>query len=166
MPSKTRPGPSPSTVSAMESLIRRTARRHGVPEPIALATAWLESRMNPDAEGDLLWHLDEDRFERVVPNDFSWRWQRDLWHSYGLFQLLAPYHVARSENPTVLLDPEINANRAMVALKRLIKRHKGDVNAVRLAYTNQDAKRNTDPVRTLQKWHFALAKYGYDEPLP
>lgn len=149
----------------MEALIRRVARAQGVPEPVALATAWIESRMDPNAEGDLQWHTNDKRFEAVVPRDSPHRWQRSLWHSYGLFQLLAPYHVRGAETPLVLLDPEINAQRGVAFLARLMRRHAGDLDAVRLAYTGQLGSGSVNAQRTLQKWHAALARYGYDDPI-
>lgn len=149
----------------MEALIRREARAQGVPEPVALATAWVESRMDPHAEGDLQWHTNDKRFESTVPRDNPHRWQRSLWHSYGLFQLLAPYHVKGAETPMVLLDPEINTQRGVAFLGRLLKRHAGDLDAVRLAYTGQLGSDSSMARRTLEKWHAALARYGYDDPI-
>lgn len=148
----------------MKALIRREARAFGVPEPVALATAWAESRFDPFAEGDLKWHENEGRFAAVVPRDNPHRWDRKLWHSYGLFQLLAPYYVRKNESPLVLLDPETNANRGVAHLARLLKRHGGDLDNVRLAYTGALQAPIDVQNRILKKWHEALARYGYDDP--
>lgn len=156
--------PQTPSQSAMEGIIRREARAFGVPEPVALATAWVESRLDPFAEGDKAWHENEKRFEAVVPKDNPHRWQRALWHSYGLFQLLAPYHVRKNESPLVLLDPETNANRGVAYLARLIKRHVGNLDDVRLAYTGALQAPADVQDRILRKWHDALARYGYDDP--
>jgi len=150
--------------SAMEGLIRREARAFNVPEPIALATAWIESKFDPTAEGDKRWHENDRRFDAVVPKDNPHRWQRDLWHSYGLFQLLAPYHVRKHESPLVLLDPETNANRGVAHLARLLRRHNGDLDAVRLAYTGALQAPLDVQDRILRKWHEGLRKFGYDDP--
>lgn len=122
-------------------LIRAAADRRGVPRRVALAFAWVESRLNPDAEGDLDWHkrdggelyvrhvLDSKRLEgnpcRNTP---------ELWHSYGLFQLMACYHIAEAEHPKRLLNPTINADRGCEYIARLLKKTKGEVRAARLAY--------------------------------
>lgn len=158
--------PSADRNPQIEAAIRRAAATYGVPEPVALATAWVESRMDPNAEGDLQWHANDKRFDAVVPRDNPHRWQRALWHSYGLFQLLAPYHVRGNESPLVLLDPLVNIDRGVKHLARLMKRHAGDLDAVRLAYTGQTPGSHSElSQRTLEKWHAALARYGYDDPI-
>jgi len=121
--------------------VREAADRHNVPRQVALAFAFCESRLNPNAEGDLEWHekrggslytslvRDAVKFEhnpaRLVPA---------AWHSYGLFQLLAPYHVKPMEHPRVLLNPAVNADRGCAEIRRLLTRAKGDVRSARLAY--------------------------------
>jgi Transglycosylase SLT domain len=122
--------PAPDFVR-MRKLIRGEAIRQGVPTEIALATARVESNFDPTVEGDRNWHLNTERFERVVPKGHPHRSEREAWHSYGLFQLLAPYHVRMDEHPRVLLDPAINAARGVAALKRLLDRHNGDPSLVR-----------------------------------
>lgn len=157
----------PKQAPEMKALISRLAVQAGVPVPVALATAWLESRFNPNAEGDLLWHTRDAKFEAAVPKNHPFRSDRALWHSYGLFQLLAPYHVKMNENPLVLLDPEINAQRGIAFLARLMRKHAGNVDAVRLAYTGQlhAAADSKNQLETLERWHSALAKFGYSEPI-
>lgn len=124
----------------MRALITRIAREHGVPAQVALAFAWLESRFNPRAEGDLQWPFKRpDKYRELVleaprfaHNDF--RGDPTRWHSYGLFQLLAPYHVTGAEDPRILLDPEVNATRAMRTLRALLKKHEGDAARARLDF--------------------------------
>lgn len=122
-------------------LIREAADRHGISRRVALSFAWCESRFNPAAEGDLIWHerhagalyrkhvLHNPRLQsnpdRLTP---------EVWHSYGLFQLLAPYHVQPLERPAVLLDPVINADRGCAAIALHLAKAQGDVLAARFSY--------------------------------
>lgn len=122
-------------------LIREAADRHGVSRRIALAFAWCESRFNPAAEGDLVWHerhagalyrkhvLHNPRLQSNPA-----RLEPEVWHSYGLFQLLAPYHVLPLEHPRVLLDPVINADRGTAAIATHLERANGEVLAARFSY--------------------------------
>jgi hypothetical protein len=149
----------------MVDIIRREARAQGVPEAVALAMAWVESKLDPNEEGDLYWHENETRFDNVVPQGHPWRWKRDAWHSYGLFQLLAPYHVKSNEAPAVLLDPIVNAHRGIKQIAKLWRRHDGDLDAMRLAYVGRPTNRIDGPaMKVLNKWHAALARFGYTEP--
>lgn len=122
-------------------VIRREAERQGVPLKVALAFAWLESRLNDAAEGDALWAIKRPEMYKklVVENpafvDNPWRDEAPRWHSYGLFQLLAPYHVQGREDPRSLLNPTTNAQRGVALIKRLLVKYNGDVNAARIAYT-------------------------------
>lgn len=124
----------------MTALITRIAVKHGVPVPVALAFAWLESRFNPTAEGDLQWAFKRpDKYRELVLNaarfkDNPWRTDADRWHSYGLFQLLAPYHSLADEDPRKLLDPEVNAERGIKTIANLLKKHDGDPVRARLAF--------------------------------
>lgn len=124
----------------MVTLIREEARAAGVPEAVALAFAEVESNFAPYAEGDKHWHeLDGGaKYKRLVRDNPKFignpaRMQPELWHAYGLFQLLAPYHTRPMENPRVLLDPVTNAQRAMVAIKRLLAEYRDPLDA-RTAY--------------------------------
>lgn len=149
----------------MEALIRREAGAQGVPEPVALAMAWVESGLDPEAQGDLRWHENTTKFDNVVPHGHPFRWDRKLWHSYGLFQLLAPYFVGPAESPEILLDPEVNATRGIRHIAKLWRRFEGDLDSIRLAYVGLPTTR-IDPkaLKVLKKWHAALARYGYTEP--
>lgn len=126
---------------AIVRVIREAADRHQVPRQVALAFAWCESRLNPNAQGDLDWH--EKRggslYQSMVRDAAKFehnpaRYEPAAWHSYGLFQLLAPYHVKPSEHPRVLLNPAINADRGCAEIRRLLTKARGDVRSARLAY--------------------------------
>lgn len=120
----------------MIALVRRVARELGVPAAVALAFADVESGFNPAVQGDLNWpEKKPELFQKlVVDKGNPYAGDKSLWHSYGLFQLLAPYHVLAGEHPHVLLDPEVNARRGVMALARLLKTTGGDPIAARLAY--------------------------------
>lgn len=121
--------------------IRLEADRHGVPRTVALAFAWVESRFDPTLQGDLDWHLKQNgalyrRLVRDAPR-FAFNPARlipEVWHSYGLFQLLAPYHTEPREHPHALLDPRTNTQRGMKAIATLLQRAKKDPRRARLAY--------------------------------
>lgn len=142
--------------AAMRVLVQKEADRQGVPRDLALATVAIESDFDPRAEGDLRWHERTDRYDRVVPTSHPLRGQPWLWHSYGLFQLLAPYHVLGDEDPRELLDARLNAQRGIATLKRLLSQHNADYDRVRLAYTG--ALRAAPAVQTaiLQRWRRQL----------
>jgi hypothetical protein len=127
--------------ASLVSLIRESADRHGVPRQVALAFAWCESRLRADCQGDLDWHerMGGDLYKRHVMGNARlkfnpWRQQPALWHSYGLFQLMACYFTAPAEDPRALLDPRINAERGCAEIRRLLVLTKDDVRAARLAY--------------------------------
>lgn len=138
---KTALPPLPPPESEILAIIRAAADRHGVPRQVALAFAWCESRLNSRAKGDLQWSqrkmgtlyrkhvLDAPRFTANPAREHP-----ETWHSYGLFQLLACYHVEPLEHPSVLFDPAINADRGCRQIAQLLKRTNGDVRGARLAY--------------------------------
>ncbi len=142
-PQPTKPAkPSSKERAEMQRLIRLEAERQGVPAHIALAFADAESGFNPKAEGDKDWHLRKggELYRKNVLGSKAlannpWRNAPELWHSYGLFQLLAPYFSQPAEDPRALLDPKINITRGVGYIRRLLLKHGGDVDAVRLAYT-------------------------------
>ncbi len=126
---------------AIRTVIINEARKKGVPPRVALAFAWLESRFNPKAEGDLQWYQwnDGERYKKYVLANPKlaknpWRNVPQVWHSYGLFQLLAPYFVQATENPTVLFDPGINTSRAMTKIANSLKAANGDPSQARILY--------------------------------
>lgn len=150
-----RPEPRPAVVR-MRNLIRAEAIRQGVPVELALATARVESAFDPAREGDKNWHLNLPRFAKNVPAKSPYRAYPELWHSYGLFQLLAPYNVSEHEDPRILLDPAINAQRGVAYLKRLYDRFNGDPTLIRLHYTNNDEADAATQTRILAIWQKAL----------
>lgn len=147
--------PKPDFVR-MRQIIRAEAIRQGVPVEVALATARLESNFDSSAAGDLNWHKNAARFANV-PASSPYRNQPELWHSYGLFQLLAPYHVRGDEDPRVLFDPQVNAERGIGFLRRLLLAHHGDLNKVRLYYTGAHRADEATKTKVLAKWANALA---------
>jgi hypothetical protein len=123
------------------AIILQAAEKHRVPADVALAFAWCESRFVPSAEGDLNWSTREGskRYERNVLRQKRLtynpaRCEPEAWHSYGLFQLLACYHVADREHPSALLDPERNADVGCKFIRGLLNRTGGDAEAARLLF--------------------------------
>lgn len=155
--------PDRSERERMIALIRRIARELGVPAAVALAFAEVESRFNPRAEGDLQWAAKRpELYARLVRDhpafaDNPARLEPAAWHSYGLYQLLAPYHAQATEHPRVLLDPELNARRGIGYLRRLLRQTNNDVAAARLAYIGcgPDGSRCSDQVTTEALQRFA-----------
>jgi hypothetical protein len=147
---------------AIEALIRTEAIRQGVPPHVALATAWVESRMQPNAEGDTRWHDNAERFRKSVPQDNPYRSIPKLWHAYGLFQLLAPYHVRGNESPLVLLDVPTNIERGVTRLRELLAISR-DLDEVRLRYVGATklSPERREPI--LHEWRNALQRYMVQE---
>ena len=137
-------------------IVRAEAVRQGVPVEVALATVRLESNFDSSAKGDLNWHKTA-RFEKNVPKDSPFRGQPELWHSYGLFQLLAPYHVTGTEDPRILFDPNINTERGVAYLRRLLLANHGDLDSARLQYTGAHRADAQTQIKVLAKWANALA---------
>ena len=122
------------------AIIRAEAQRQGVPAPIALAFAEAESNFNAAAAGDLGWASKRPELYRQIVLDNPAMAQNPArtdpraWHSYGLFQLLAPYHTRPTEHPKVLYDPTINAHRGIAFIRGLLRKHSDDLVQTRLAY--------------------------------
>lgn len=151
----------------MRRLVADTARARGLEPRIALAFASVESRFDPRAEGDKTWHLKEagERYNRLVRDapqfaDNPARLEPWKWHSYGLFQLLAPYHVLPNEDPTVLFDPVINAQRGVETIKRLLVRSGGDPIKARLLYTGATRKAASIQAEITQRISVALEQFA------
>ena len=133
--------PSEKSHTEIIAIILRAAERHHVPANIALAFAWCESKFMPTAEGDLDWATRDGgrRYQRSVLNAPRLKFNpgrddADCWHSYGLFQLLACFHVGDIEHPSMLLDPHRNADAACRFIRGLLNRTDGDPERARLLY--------------------------------
>jgi soluble lytic murein transglycosylase-like protein len=125
----------------MIAIITSEAKKQGVPVPVALAFADAESGLNPDANGDLGWSDRHDGalYKRFVLNNPKLarnpaRMTPRDWHAYGLYQLLAPYHTGPGELPSLLYDPQINAQRGIAEIKKLLRVY-ADIAEARLRYT-------------------------------
>lgn len=147
------------------ALVTRIALELGVPVNVALAFASLESNLNPDAEGDLQWvELHPDRYQALVLDsarfaDNPWRTDRSRWHSYGLFQLLAPHHALPMEDPRALLDAETNARRGLAYIKNLLKKNNGDVDKARLAFAGASKLSGATQDMLVARLHRAMAQF-------
>ena len=122
---------------AIRTLIERESVTQGVPPAVALTFAELESGFNPNAFGDRDWaarHPEQWLALRARMPDNPAINDPSAWGSYGLFGLLAAYHVGPSEHPRVLSDPQVNAQRGVAAVKDVLKRANNDVRAARLLY--------------------------------
>jgi hypothetical protein len=121
----------------IRTLIEREAVAQGVPANVALLFAELESGFNPRAYGDRDWATQRPQKWRELRERMPLNPAIDdptVWGSYGLFGLLAAYHVQPHEHPHVLWDPTVNARRGVTTLKRMLARAAGDVRAARLLY--------------------------------
>ena len=170
------PYPSPAiphAPSRMElmTLIADQARAIGLHPALAIAFADRESQLDPNAEGDKEWpnKNNGDNYRRFVLQspkftNNPWRNQPELWHSYGLFQLLAPFHLEGHEHPHTLLHPVINAQRGVRAVKHAVDLSSGDLYEARRRYvgcgpgtacdSNPAQRQRIDSAwqQTLQKW--------------
>ena len=130
-----RSGPLPSP--EIRALIEREAVVQGVPPEVALAFAELESGFNPRAFGDRDWASRRPKqwseLLSRMPNNPAID-APGVWGSYGLFGLLAAYHVQPDEHPNVLWDPARNVQRGVTAIKHALQRTKGDTEQARLLY--------------------------------
>lgn len=165
----------PPTESDIAELIRAAADVHHVPRQVALSFAWLESRFNPRCEGDLGWHA---RKQGALYQKHVWDAQRlkcnparaiaPLWHSYGLFQLMACYFVEPLEHPRVLLNPKVNADRGCKYIASLLERARGDVRAARLAYVGcgfgGELCRESVVDEVTEKLHRAMTRFEGERP--
>lgn len=156
---------TPSAREPMIRLIRAEADRQGVPAPIALAVAEVESNFNPSAQGDLAWADKRPAlYERLVRDNPKLaqnpaRLEPKAWHSYGLFQLLAPHFVRAAEHPQVLLDPQVNAQRGVAFIKQLLKTHDDDIAKMRLAYAGALKANAAEQARVLGRFTAAYERW-------
>jgi hypothetical protein len=158
-------------------IIRGAADRHHVSRQVALAFSWVESRHDPACEGDLHWHTKLGgklyqnhvvRAERLARNPA--RNDPPVWHSYGLFQLLACYFVGPLEHPILLRDPVINADRGCKEIRRLLDKNAGDVRAARLQYVGCGPKGElcAEPAvsKIVNALTLAMERFGSEEGIP
>ena len=123
------------------ALITREAAAVGLDPRIAVAFAELESRLDPNAMGDAGWAEKNhgDNYRRHVLGNSRlasnpWRNVPSLWRAYGLFQLLAPFHVHENEHPHVLLDPLLNTQRGVRAVRAVLEKSGGNLHEARRRY--------------------------------
>jgi hypothetical protein len=135
------PSPIPADKAAIAALIAEEARAQGVQPLVALAFADAESTLDPSAQGDKDWAFRSGGAlyrKNVLENPHlarnPYRNDPTLWRSYGLFQLLAPYHVLETEHPAVLLDPRVNARRGVKAVRNALIRSGGELYRARRTY--------------------------------
>jgi hypothetical protein len=157
---------------AIASLIAAEALAQGVDPRVALAFADAESALHPDAQGDLDWPYRSNGalYQKHVLGNPSlsrnpYRGDPSIWHSYGLFQLLAPYHVLELEHPAVLLDPHINAQRGVRAVRTALERSGGELYQARRRYAGcgpgSGCEQNAALVARIDaRWAQALHKWG------
>jgi len=154
------------------AIILQAAEKHRVPADVALAFAWCESKFVATAEGDLNWAVRDGgkRYERNVLRQKRLtynpaRCEPEAWHSYGLFQLLACYHVGEREHPSALLDPERNAEIGCKFIRSLLNRTGGDPEAARLLFVGlplEGASTEGDRAKVLGNLRAARARFaGY-----
>jgi hypothetical protein len=171
-PTEPRGGQGPSSSAAMAALIAEEAHAQGVDPRVALAFADAESGLRPEAQGDLDWPYRDggELYQKHVLGNPAllrnpYRGDPSVWHSYGLFQLLAPYHVLELEHPAVLLDPRTNARRGVRAVRTALERSGGELYQARRRYAwcgpGSGCERNTALLARVDgRWSQALHKWG------
>lgn len=166
------PGASSNSSASRDAaikLIREEAAKQGLPASIALAFAEAESGFDPLAEGDKQWpDKQPELYRKLVLEDprraaNPARTQRELWHSYGLFQLLAPYHARPKEDPRVLLEPRLNAQRGIAFIKSLLAKHRDDLVEARLAYAGALNVSRAEQNRVLERFAKIYQRWSEQE---
>lgn len=159
--------PNEAARERMRELVKHFARQAGVPVPVALAFAEVESNFAPNREGDRDWPTRNGGalYRRMVRDaahfaSNPYRNDPDRWHAYGLFQLLAPYYTGPTESPLELLKPDVNAQRALKTIAALLLKYAGDDELARIHYVCgslncSDAKR----AQILTRYRAAKARY-------
>ena len=154
------------------ALITHEAHAAGIDPRLAIAFAELESGLDPFAMGDGNWATrnNSEKYQRhVLANPRlaknPWRTVPGLWRSYGLFQLLAPFHVLDNEHPQVLLDPQLNAHRGVRAVRSALEESGGNLYLARRRYVgcgphSDCAKNPAEIARIDQAWTQSLQRWG------
>ena len=141
------PGPTPVATGPVMTAIVAESKRQGVNPAVALLFADLETSFKnvrgdktwPDrrrADGRTNWEALVRDSSTLAVNPF--RFQRQLWVSYGPFQLLSPYEIARynpKADPRILDNVPLNVRLGVAKIKRLTDKYGDDLDALRLAYT-------------------------------
>jgi len=135
------PATVPATTGAVQKAIVAEANRQGVNPAVALLFADVESGFQAGAVGDKNWPYRGDNWERFVLNNprlqgNPYLMDRELWVSYGVYQLLAPFHLHYHDpmaNPRSLLNLNTNVRVGVAKIKRLLSKY-GDPLAARMAY--------------------------------
>lgn len=171
-PAQARGGQVPSSAGPIVALIAAEASAQGVDPRVALAFADAESGLRPEAQGDLDWPYRNggELYQKHVLGNPAllrnpYRGDPSVWHSYGLFQLLAPYHVLELEHPAVLLDPRINAQRGVRAIRSALERSGGELYQARRRYAGcgpgSGCERNAALLAHVDgRWSQMLHKWG------
>ena len=153
-------------------MIAAEASAQGVDPRVALAFADAESGLRPEAQGDLDWPYRNggELYQKHVLGNPAllrspYRGDPSVWHSYGLFQLLAPYHVLELEHPAVLLDPRINTQRGVRAIRTALERSGGELYQARRRYAGcgpgSGCERNASLLAHVDgRWSQMLHKWG------
>jgi hypothetical protein len=149
--------PSDLPTDQIKAIIKAEAGAQGVNPKLALLFADLESRFNPDAVGDRDWPFRSDNWQRFVRDNPRYaanpfRTDRDLWVSYGLFQLLSPFELWRENpnaDPSTLLDVRTNARLGVAKIRRLQERFGVDPLKIRIAYVCGSLKCSRDKMLSI-----------------
>lgn len=135
----------------VRELVAAYADRFGAPVTWSLAFADRESHFNPEARGDFDWPHREcragagcyahDVLENPIYAENPYRDERDIWISYGVFQLLSPYQLAHAiearllppdASPEELLDLDVNLTLGVQNVLALYRETDGDFIEARL----------------------------------
>jgi hypothetical protein len=171
-PDQARGGQAPSSAGPIIALVAAEASAQGIDPRVALAFADAESGLHPDAQGDLDWPYRNggELYQKHVLGNPAllrnpYRGDPSVWHSYGLFQLLAPYHVLELEHPAVLLDPRTNTQRGVRAIRTALERSGGELYQARRRYAGcgpgSGCERNAALLARVDgRWSQMLHKWG------
>ena len=129
--------PAPEPAPHIRMLIERAAYGQHVHPRAALLFAELESGFNPFAYTASDWadaHPGHwQALRRRMPRNPAID-NPAAWGKYGLFGLLAAYHVRPTEHPHVLWNAAVNATRGIAAVRLALERARGDMRTARLLY--------------------------------
>lgn len=140
------PQPGSEDAATIKAIITEEARKQGLNPNIALLFAFLESRFE-NKLGDSRWPFLKDKYgrsnwEKAVLNSEKLKYnphvdQKELWISYGPFQILSAYHLHKinpNASPMILSDIRTNIALGVQIIKNLQRTYNGDLRKMRLAY--------------------------------